>query len=385
MPAISQRSDGGLFAEAFRSASVWAGMVVIAAAVVMGAVVGVARAEPHAPISIALLVVLWAALLLSHLVRRLTATLLAFAVGAAAVTALALLTLTSQRGLSDTKNLSLALPAIALVLIPGVGGALAAFLWPTLGFALGNGAGLVAAAATGTAPAVNIAVLGAFLLVIGVRAAEQLARRAERRRSDAAPDDPVPSARGAATEALAAVAIGHLSAIAESGSGPLDRRVREGVQRDLRRLIGPDWRALVPVEAHPPALPDPDRRLAQLEASAASVGVAVHLVGEIRALDRLDRVRFDALDAALAQCAVNVARHAQVHEAELRLETRPGLVVASLCDDGVGFDAGDVASDRVGLRVSVRARIEAVGGEVEVHSQSGAGTRVVITLPARAG
>jgi signal transduction histidine kinase len=52
-------------------------------------------------------------------------------------------------------------------------------------------------------------------------------------------------------------------------------------------------------------------------------------------------------------------------------------------DTGRGFSEQLVGSDRLGLRQSVRRRIESVGGEVRLWSTPGRGTSILIQVPAR--
>ena len=51
-------------------------------------------------------------------------------------------------------------------------------------------------------------------------------------------------------------------------------------------------------------------------------------------------------------------------------------------DGGKGFLERETSVDRLGLRQSVRRRIESVGGTVQVWSTPGTGTSVLISLPA---
>jgi signal transduction histidine kinase len=51
-------------------------------------------------------------------------------------------------------------------------------------------------------------------------------------------------------------------------------------------------------------------------------------------------------------------------------------------DAGRGFSEHLVGSDRLGLRQSVRRRIESVSGEVRLWSTPGHGTSVLIQVPA---
>jgi two-component system, NarL family, nitrate/nitrite sensor histidine kinase NarX len=66
------------------------------------------------------------------------------------------------------------------------------------------------------------------------------------------------------------------------------------------------------------------------------------------------------------------------------LEPRPDLAV-EVRDDGLGFDLAARSTDEahVGLRI-MRERAAGIGARVEVHSVRGEGTRVRVTVPARA-
>jgi signal transduction histidine kinase len=83
----------------------------------------------------------------------------------------------------------------------------------------------------------------------------------------------------------------------------------------------------------------------------------------------------------------NVRTHAQATQVELALvERSPSQVVLRIADNGVGFDpAGvsrpaDAAGQHVGL-LSMRERIESLGGTVVLRSAPGRGTVIEATLP----
>ena len=77
----------------------------------------------------------------------------------------------------------------------------------------------------------------------------------------------------------------------------------------------------------------------------------------------------------------NVARHAGTGRADVSVrEAGDGLVV-EVSDQGRGFDPRLVAASRRGISESIRARMEAIGGDAEVISAPGAGTRVVLRWP----
>ena len=50
-------------------------------------------------------------------------------------------------------------------------------------------------------------------------------------------------------------------------------------------------------------------------------------------------------------------------------------------DQGKGFDRTTVSKDRKGLAQSVQARVENAGGTVEIDSEPGEGTEVMLTMP----
>ncbi|HEX6680824.1 MAG TPA: sensor histidine kinase [Gaiellaceae bacterium] len=90
-----------------------------------------------------------------------------------------------------------------------------------------------------------------------------------------------------------------------------------------------------------------------------------------------------AIEAALYFCALEAIQNAVKHAGPARITVdldRDGdRVDLSVADDGVGFKAGG-DSDGIGL-VTMRDRIGAVGGELEVLSEPGRGVTVHVTIP----
>jgi signal transduction histidine kinase len=90
------------------------------------------------------------------------------------------------------------------------------------------------------------------------------------------------------------------------------------------------------------------------------------------------------LEAAVYFCSLeavqNVVKHAGPGaRVTLTLERRAGRIACEIVDDGDGFDPRG-ADGGVGL-VSMRDRIGAVGGELEIVSQPGRGTTVRMLVP----
>ncbi len=91
----------------------------------------------------------------------------------------------------------------------------------------------------------------------------------------------------------------------------------------------------------------------------------------------------------LGELLFNVVKHAGTRHARLRAWKEDGRAVVEVGDDGYGFDANALkeqpqASGGFGLP-SVRERVELVGGDVEIASAPGDGTRVVVRVPAAPG
>jgi two-component system sensor histidine kinase UhpB len=88
----------------------------------------------------------------------------------------------------------------------------------------------------------------------------------------------------------------------------------------------------------------------------------------------------------VAQEAVNnILRHAEARNVSIRLTRDAGRVLLELSDDGRGFDvqrtAGEaVARKHLGL-LGMQERAALVGGEVNVESAPGEGTRVRAWVP----
>lgn len=93
----------------------------------------------------------------------------------------------------------------------------------------------------------------------------------------------------------------------------------------------------------------------------------------------------EALVGAASEALTNVGKHAQatrvVVYAEPTAEDGAEAVLLTVRDDGVGFAVDEVAQG-LGLARSVRARVEEVGGAVEVVSRPGRGTEVRLWVPA---
>ena len=100
--------------------------------------------------------------------------------------------------------------------------------------------------------------------------------------------------------------------------------------------------------------------------------------------DRLD-VALEPLRLLLYKAAqemlLNAIKHAGVSEARLRLRRRSGLLLLLVSDRGRGFDPSD-SSCKLGFGLlSVRKRIELLGGRLMIRSAPGRGSTFFVVIP----
>ena len=83
----------------------------------------------------------------------------------------------------------------------------------------------------------------------------------------------------------------------------------------------------------------------------------------------------------LREGLTNITRHAHAARAEIHLRQREIALEGTLVDDGVGMTlTTDGESRGVGLK-SMKERIEKIGGELEIKSAPGTGTKIIFSLP----
>jgi signal transduction histidine kinase len=163
----------------------------------------------------------------------------------------------------------------------------------------------------------------------------------------------------------------------------LDDRQRQQLRDDVATLTSAAWlrqaRAVTTVDQSDASTRN---HLATVVSEMQWRGLTVHLSGNSSAVLRSTPTAAAAgIDAARA-CLENVLKHSGVTVAEIVLGRDAGESTIMVIDEGRGFDPAAVPSDRLGLRVSVVERIEAVGGYVRIWSTPGNGTSVLISVPA---
>ncbi len=172
-----------------------------------------------------------------------------------------------------------------------------------------------------------------------------------------------------------------LSSELKRGAGPgLEAAVAEALE-DMGRDID-ELRSLI-TELRPATL-DQLGLLAALEdlverfGHGAEIEVAADLsIGS----ERLDPELETAVYRLVQESLTNVAKHAGASGVTLRVSSGEGRLDVLISDDGRGFDP---MAKRGGFGLAgMRERVELAGGEFQVESKPGAGTRVMASVPFR--
>ncbi|HEU4808442.1 MAG TPA: ATP-binding protein [Homoserinimonas sp.] len=311
------------------------------------------------------------------------------AVGAAGLYWYAITFYTQLPDVVETDGIWLALPKIAIVMVAGAGvSSWAAIGWCVSGMATAELVALVVAAQVGVRAELDAYTLSTVVIAIISIALSTLARFRVRKSQPqlhrAAREERIAALRSGMELKAAALlhdtVLSHLAAIANTAKTELDPDLTVQIRRDLEILVGEEW--LRDVEYQAPAGSDWRKSPLYLAVQDAKrQGLVVDGTGDIAAVDRLDRARSSALGLAARQCLANVIKHSGTMKAEVAVYGSDAEVSVMIVDEGKGFELAAVGPDRLGLRASVRRRIEAVGGTVQVWSTPGNGTSVLIRVP----
>jgi signal transduction histidine kinase len=76
----------------------------------------------------------------------------------------------------------------------------------------------------------------------------------------------------------------------------------------------------------------------------------------------------------------NAVKYSGAREIAVSMRGSPGGLTLSIADDGTGFDVNGAWGQGLGL-ISMRERLEAIGGTLHILSTPGAGTRIEIAVP----
>jgi signal transduction histidine kinase len=167
----------------------------------------------------------------------------------------------------------------------------------------------------------------------------------------------------------------------------LDRHPPEALDR-LSTLLDEAIQATrsLSVELSPPVL-QKQGLLAALDWLATHVADTHNLTLELDLPETLEVPEKDLrtlLFRSLRELVFNVAKHADVNTAYLRVREENGTCVVDVWDEGTGFDPDTIddtaPNDHFGL-FSIRERIDLVGGSFTIEAAPGEGTHATITVP----
>lgn len=312
-------------------------------------------------------------------------------VGAACVFWISIVALSEFPGKASSDTFVLSMAKVALIMVGGSSHrAVSAIAWSGSGLVLAGVATAIAVRQTGSVFVLDGTVVVAFLLFAALQAGLALTRfrgrSAQPSLHRAARDEQLSAMRFRIEVKAAAVmhdtVLNHLAAIASAKDGALAEGLRAQIDRDLEVLIGEEW--LLDSEGSSESRSHLDWRSSRLHRAveeSRQLGLEVAVSGDLAAISRLDGERATAVALAAKQCLVNVVKHAGTDRAELVVYGSDREVSVMVIDAGRGFSEQETGSDRLGLRQSVRRRIEAVDGTVQLWSTPGKGTSVMIRVP----
>lgn len=108
----------------------------------------------------------------------------------------------------------------------------------------------------------------------------------------------------------------------------------------------------------------------------SGIKAEVQVQGKRRLTLRVEQALFRVAQEALS----NVARHSEATNVTVTLSYENVDVILTIIDDGRGFDTSPGTRGGYGLQ-SMRERVETLGGRLQVNSQPGKGTKVVVQIP----
>ena len=285
----------------------------------------------------------------------------------------------------------IALPTLGLMLAPGVTrhpgipllASVAAFLGGIVVVsvsALQHGV-VIVPAVTPTGTLALIALIGA---IAGLRGATRGSARRDLLRAQR--DEQLASLRYNIEMTAAALmhdtVLNDLAALAAAPAGKLAPAQRAQMEHDLTLLLGEEWLSEEPDAGEKDARTDWQRSgLAAAIDAARGSGLQVNVSGDLTVLARLARESSRALGLAVRQVLANVLQHSGTDRADVAVYGTETEVTVMVVDTGRGFSESDTAADRMGLRHSVRSRVEQAGGAVRLWSTPGRGTAVMIRVP----
>ncbi|QWT24868.1 hypothetical protein KPL76_05785 [Subtercola sp. PAMC28395] len=383
--------EGYTTSRALGKASIWVSSILLAATLVL--VISFKLALPQADIAISIAglglvaVGVWLSL-------RATNTLLIALFLLAAAIGLFLYTFeiaSELVGGYKSDSLLFTFPKIAITVVGVAGRTLGGAIGRcTVGFVLASVAVVVAATTAGLRFAFDFTAIGMYVALLLLLAALWLGRREAQRGSSTmkaageAEERMVERSRisSRASAALHDTVLNDLHALTLTAPGRLQEAHRAFLARDIAALAHPALlvdEAMLKVRAGGDALVSSG--MAPIIQSAKVRGLAVTLSGDADILLGLDSDTLIEITRAVDQALINVSKHAHVDSAEVAFVAGVDTINVVVTDAGTGFDPAQVDDQRLGLAVSIRQRIETIGGSVRVWSTPGSGTAVLLSIP----
>lgn len=279
---------------------------------------------------------------------------------------------------------------LALILCGAAGtGVAASVLWTALGYLASEGAVLAASLALGEQYEFSVELLLTAVIVALLRPIASLVnprvRSVWQQLQRASADDEAARRREVLEQRAAALVhdtvLGQLHAIAAAPVGELSAELRALLVRSLATVSGDGWITAGPDAGRKASVEWQHTPLFSALQDARLLGLTVDVTGDPTVLGRVGAETSLALGLAAAQCLTNVLKHSGVTVAEVAIYGTDTDVCVMVVDSGKGFDEDLTTADRLGLRSSVKRRIEAVGGRVQVWTTPGQGTSIMLRVP----
>lgn len=170
-------------------------------------------------------------------------------------------------------------------------------------------------------------------------------------------------------------------ALLETGHDP--ERIRHAVQQALhlaRTNLDEARRSVLDLRAAPlegRTLAEAIAQLVQDVTAKHQIPVKFQAVGAQRPLP----VAIEAgLYRVTQEALTNVYTHAQASSAKVHLLVTLQTIQLTIQDNGCGFAPGEITPNRYGL-TGMNERVRLLGGQLQIESTLGAGTKVVVSIP----
>jgi signal transduction histidine kinase len=156
----------------------------------------------------------------------------------------------------------------------------------------------------------------------------------------------------------------------------LARTAREA-QVDVRREIGKLTHGVDPAEGFWGSL----RHFTEAFQETYGIETDLPLPGDLRSISFAPTAELQLL-RIVQEAFANVRKHASARHVRVSVIKGPGCILIRIEDDGVGFDPHKLPTSQESFGLGIMSqRAAEVGGQVEVKSAPGKGTKVIIEVP----